>query len=234
MQNMPSYIPEQWQPSGEADRIVPDREIFRNVNNARPHTPDALSMQLANSFPVAMEAKHGRATWVHTSLAPNLIDRVGGEKGGDVGGGGGSQSTGLSKARLRDLKHKLQAAAYGRGDVEDTDDDWEELFELYDSDGSGQLEFDEFRQVIRKAGRVSVRNINDIELRQVFQMVDVDGSGEIDGRVRASIALVANSHTFAYYACSRNSWSGCKRPYLMTSLKRLQRRSRLDCQTAWP
>jgi hypothetical protein len=151
-------------------------------------------MKLANSFPVAMEAKNGRATWVHTSLAPNLIDRVGGENAGIKSG---SQFTGLSKARLRELKHKLQAAAYGRGDVEDTDDDWEELFELYDSDGSGQLDNDEFRQVIRKAGRVSVRDINDIELRQVFKMVDVDGSGEIDGRVRlfmASNALVSCRH----------------------------------------
>jgi hypothetical protein len=36
-------------------------------------------------------------------------------------------------------------------------------------------------QVIRKHGRVSVRDINDIELRQVFGMIDADGSGEIDG-----------------------------------------------------
>lgn len=176
MGGMPSYYPEQWQPSGEADRIVPEREIFRKLNTKRPLTPDAYSVQLARSFPVAIEDKHGRAEWVHPSGNPNLIARGAGE---DWGRGGFS---GLTKKRLRELKHKLQAAAYGRGDIEDSDDDWEELFESYDQDGSGCLEFDEFRQVIRKHGRVSVRDINDIELNQIFKAVDADNSGEIDGR----------------------------------------------------
>ena len=50
-------------------------------------------------------------------------------------------------------------------------DDWEELFKLYDADGGGTLDFDEFKQVVRKHGRISVRDINDIELRQVLLLL---------------------------------------------------------------
>ena len=156
--------------AGEAERIVPQREVFRRINVVRPHTPDMLSMQLAKSFTVGLEEKHGRPAWVHASTNPGLI--TSGTPGAEQG---------ITGERLRVLKKKLLAAAYGRGDVEDTSDDWEELFKSYDSDGSGDLDFDEFKQVIRKHGRVSVRDINDLELRIVFSMIDIDGSGEIDG-----------------------------------------------------
>ena len=170
MSNMPAYKPEQWHPSGEAERIVPQRDVFRKTNVVRPHTPDMLSMQLAKSFTVGLEEKHGRPAWVHGSSNPNMI------------AGDRNHVQGVTGERLRVLKRRLLAAAYGRGDVEDTSDDWEELFKLYDGDGSGDLDFDEFKQVIRKHGRVSVRDINDMELRQVFAMIDADGSGEIDGK----------------------------------------------------
>eukprot|EP01047_Picozoa_sp_COSAG01_P125470 COSAG01_NODE_54522_length_331_cov_1.331897_1_plen_91_part_10 len=59
MANMPAYIPEQWRPSGEAERIVPQREVFRKTRVLRPHTPDRLSMQLSRQFPVSVEESHG-------------------------------------------------------------------------------------------------------------------------------------------------------------------------------
>jgi Ca2+-binding EF-hand superfamily protein len=169
MENMASYIPEQWHPSGEAERIVPQREVFRSTHVQRPHTPNSLSLQLSHAKPVSLEETLGRPEWVHASQHPNLLHR------------NNKPKDGLTNAKLKDIKNKLQAAAYGRGDVGDSDDDWEELFKLYDSDGGGTLDFEEFKQVIRKHGRVSVRDINDIQLRQVFEMIDEDGSEEIDG-----------------------------------------------------
>lgn len=169
MDNMASYLPDQWHPSGEAERIVPQREVFRSTRVQRPHTPNSLSLQLSHARPVSLEETLGRPEWVHPSQHPNLLNRSNKPKDG------------LTNAKLKDIKSKLQAAAYGRGDVGDADDDWEELFKLYDSDGGGTLDFDEFKQVIRKHGRVSVRDINNIQLRQVFELIDEDGSEEIDG-----------------------------------------------------
>ncbi len=169
MDNMASYLPDQWHPSGEAERIVPQREVFRSTRVQRPHTPNGLSLQLSHARPVSLEETLGRPEWVHASQHPNLLHRSNKPK------------EGLTNKKLKDIKNKLQAAAYGRGDVGDSDDDWEELFKLYDSDGGGTLDYEEFKQVIRKHGRVSVRDINDIQLRQVFELIDEDGSEEIDG-----------------------------------------------------
>ena len=169
MENMASYLPDQWHPSGEAERIVPQREVFRSTRVQRPHTPNSLSLQLSHARPVSLEEALGRPEWVHASQNPNLLHRS------------NKPREGLTNKKLKEIKNKLQAAAYGRGDVGDSDDDWEELFKLYDSDGGGTLDFEEFKQVIRKHGRVSVRDINDIQLRQVFELIDEDGSEEIDG-----------------------------------------------------
>ena len=169
MDNMASYLPHQWHPSGEAERIVPQRDVFRSTRVQRPHTPNGLSLQLSHARPVSLEETLGRPEWVHASQHPNLLHRSNKPK------------EGLTNRKLKDIKNKLQAAAYGRGDVGDSDDDWEELFKLYDSDGGGTLDYEEFKQVIRKHGRVSVRDINDIQLRQVFELIDEDGSEEIDG-----------------------------------------------------
>ena len=169
MSNMASYDPEGWHPSGEAERIVPQREVFRSTHVQRPHTPNTLSLQLSHAKPVSLEETLGRPEWVHASNNPGLMGRD------------AKPRAGLTNKRLKELKNRLQAAAYGRGDVGDSSDDWEELFKLYDSDGGGTLDFDEFKQVVRKHGRISVRDINDIELRQVFDLIDEDGSDEIDG-----------------------------------------------------
>jgi hypothetical protein len=201
MSNMPAFAPENWHPSGEAERIVPQREVFRKTRVMRPHTPDMLAMQLGHSFSVGLEEKHGRAAWVHASSNPNLIS-------------GPQVDQGMNPERLRVLKKRLLAAAYGRGDVEDTSDDWEELFKLYDADGSGLLDFDEFRQVVRKHGRLSVRDINDIELRLVFAMIDNDSSGEIDGKefgeflmqpVEVEIAKAPTAHAIKHQSSPSSS-----------------------------
>jgi Ca2+-binding EF-hand superfamily protein len=58
---------------------------------------------------------------------------------------------------------------------------WSELFDHYDTDGSGELDFDEFRKAVRRHGRMSVRSITDPELKEVFAIVDTDCSGCISG-----------------------------------------------------
>lgn len=58
------------------------------------------------------------------------------------------------KNKMSGLKYKMQAAAYGGEGVS-----WTTIFEHYDTDGSGELDFDEFRKAIRRHGRMSVRSV---------------------------------------------------------------------------
>ena len=78
------------------------------------------------------------------------------------------------KNKMGALKYKMQAAAYG-GDAES----WVDIFKHYDSDGSGELDFDEFRKAIRRHGRMSIRSVTDDELKEVFAVVDTDCGGTV-------------------------------------------------------
>jgi Ca2+-binding EF-hand superfamily protein len=78
------------------------------------------------------------------------------------------------KNKMGALKYKMQAAAYG-GDAEE----WTDIFKHYDSDGSGELDFDEFRKAIRRHGRMSIRSVTDGELKEVFAVVDTDCGGTV-------------------------------------------------------
>ena len=80
------------------------------------------------------------------------------------------------KNKMASLKHTLQAAAYGG-----SAGSWNNIFEHYDTDGSGELDFDEFRKAVRRHGRMSVRSVPDGDLREVFAIVDKDSSGTISG-----------------------------------------------------
>ena len=48
-------------------------------------------------------------------------------------------------------------------------------------EGSGELDFDEMKQIIRKIGRVSTREVTDMELKVVYHMIDMDGGGTVSG-----------------------------------------------------
>eukprot|EP01045_Picozoa_sp_COSAG04_P025492 COSAG04_NODE_3354_length_2900_cov_14.029275_2_plen_771_part_01 len=76
--------------------------------------------------------------------------------------------------KLVHLRKKFQAAAYTSQGV-----DLDLLFRQYDHDGSGELEFEEFRQAVRKTGRLSVNQVPDGDLREMFRHVDKDGGGTI-------------------------------------------------------
>ena len=76
--------------------------------------------------------------------------------------------------KLRLLQRKLGAAAYSIGGI-----DAEKLFHRYDKDHSGELEFEEFRLVVRRDVGIVERDVPDEELREMYQFVDSDGGGTI-------------------------------------------------------
>jgi len=99
-----------------------------------------------------------------------------------------------SDERLRQkLARKMWAASYTgasystvdeRGDAQDSDtlaggQDWKTLFERYDRDHSGGLEFSEFCDAIRRDARISPAQVADGELREVFNFIDVDHDKQI-------------------------------------------------------
>ena len=79
------------------------------------------------------------------------------------------------KGRMDRLRRKLDSAAYVFGGR-----DYVRLFQQYDRDNSGSLDFDEFRRAVRKDCKVKTSEVPDSELKELFDHVDDDGSGEID------------------------------------------------------
>eukprot|EP00750_Incisomonas_marina_P011051 INCI16334.1.p1 GENE.INCI16334.1~~INCI16334.1.p1 ORF type:complete len:1994 (+),score=433.30 INCI16334.1:160-6141(+) len=73
------------------------------------------------------------------------------------------------------LRGKLRAAAYSKGGL-----DFEALFSQFDSDGSGELDLEEFGAAMRKAAKISVNDVTDEELEEMFNLVDADHSGDVD------------------------------------------------------
>ena len=70
-------------------------------------------------------------------------------------------------------RRKLRMAAIGK-------DDWERLFFYYNLDRSGDLDFREFKQIIRRDAGITPRLMSEHELQQVFDSIDDDKSGDID------------------------------------------------------
>ena len=68
----------------------------------------------------------------------------------------------------------MRAASYRDGSQ-----DWEELFQQYDRDGSGELDRGEFMRAIRRDAGVPRSVFSDEDLVRLFEKTDVDGSGEI-------------------------------------------------------
>ena len=50
------------------------------------------------------------------------------------------------------------------------------LFSEYDDDGSGELDFDEFREVMRE---IAGKTLSDKQLQEAFTAVDTDGNGMV-------------------------------------------------------
>jgi Ca2+-binding EF-hand superfamily protein len=77
-------------------------------------------------------------------------------------------------AQAEQLKRRMRGMAYSRGGI-----DWHTVFCRYDTDESGQLDWNEFRIACRGDGNFSVAMISDRELLILFKRLDSDGSGEI-------------------------------------------------------
>lgn len=71
-------------------------------------------------------------------------------------------------------KRKLRAMSYGT-----TGQDPRNLFNNYDRDNSGELDWSEFKSAVRKGGKVSTATLSDGVLRKLFDAVDGDGSGDV-------------------------------------------------------
>jgi hypothetical protein len=56
---------------------------------------------------------------------------------------------------------------------------WGLLFQLYDADGSGVLDFEEFIGASRTDLNISADDVSDSDIKRIFESVDLDGGGEI-------------------------------------------------------
>ena len=68
----------------------------------------------------------------------------------------------------------MYAAAYRGGGH-----DIMKLFRAYDKDGSGSLEFDEMRLVLRKDMKLPAAVLSDAVIERIFALLDTDGGGEV-------------------------------------------------------
>ena len=90
-----------------------------------------------------------------------------------------------SKWSRGQLKAQFQAMAYNAGDssasvLKDGNKKyWAKLFQRYDKDDSGELDFDEFRRAVRLDAKIPTHTLGDDELRQIFEWVDVDSGGSV-------------------------------------------------------
>ena len=70
-------------------------------------------------------------------------------------------------------KKKIEAASYSYGR------DWAKMFRTIDKDGSGQLDLEEFRKLLRTRARIPVSQLTDDHIRSLFEAVDDDNTGSI-------------------------------------------------------
>eukprot|EP01050_Picozoa_sp_SAG11_P041435 SAG11_NODE_18568_length_487_cov_0.922680_1_plen_110_part_01 len=56
------------------------------------------------------------------------------------------------------------------------------MFDSVDADGSGELDAAEFLQVARQQCFITVENLSDTDVHDIFKSVDTDGSGEVSAK----------------------------------------------------
>lgn len=81
------------------------------------------------------------------------------------------------KSKMRSMKFKMQASSYGVSGKKGGG--WVDIFKHYDTDGSGELDWEEFRKAVRRHGRMSIRSVSDDDLKEVFAIVDTDSGGTV-------------------------------------------------------
>ena len=102
---------------------------------------------------------------------------------------------------LEEIKQRFQAAS--RDAVENLG--WQRIFEKYDDDKSGELEFDEFSKAVRQECELSTAVVSDEQMLELFGVIDEDQSGAIDAaELQALLAsnLDEASMTFSGFCSS--------------------------------
>ena len=84
------------------------------------------------------------------------------------------RAMGGSDRALIQIRQNLRGASYNKGGQ-----DPRKLFQSYDRDNSGDIDRWEFRQAVRKGGRITPVMMTDDDLERLFECVDVDGDGEL-------------------------------------------------------
>lgn len=84
------------------------------------------------------------------------------------------RAMGGSDRVLIQIRQNLRGASYNKGGQDPL-----KLFQAYDKDNSGEIDRWEFRQAVRKGGRVTPAMLNDADLNRLFDCVDVDGGGDL-------------------------------------------------------
>ena len=59
---------------------------------------------------------------------------------------------------------------------------WGVMFQRYDEDGEGSLDYREFATIVRRDCKIPAAVVPDTDLRQLFNAVDVDRSASIDAQ----------------------------------------------------
>ena len=84
------------------------------------------------------------------------------------------RAMGGSDRVLIQIRQNLRGASYNKGGQ-----DPRKLFQTYDKNNSGDIDRWEFRQAVRKGGRITAAMLSDADLNRLFDCVDVDGDGEL-------------------------------------------------------
>ena len=53
--------------------------------------------------------------------------------------------------------------------------DWNEVFEFFDIDRSGDIDLVEFRKCVRKGAEIRAHQVSDEDIKIVFDEIDADG-----------------------------------------------------------
>lgn len=86
----------------------------------------------------------------------------------------GRSAAAVSNSTVAGLRRKFRAAAYTQGGVH-----WKSLFDFYDKDNNGALDYEEFARAVRRDGKVTRGAMSDRELRQLFGIVDHNSTGSV-------------------------------------------------------
>ena len=87
------------------------------------------------------------------------------------------------RTAIDEIKSKFKEAS-ARAVAENS---FDKLFASLDTDGSGELDREEFSEAVRSSLKIDTATLSDAELVVLFDAVDMDGSGEIDSYAPISL-----------------------------------------------